>query len=314
MAFIRIAILGLSGVLSVSACVAQTADQAPTSLTSQQNAPSVSALTDGELTTYPDTTDGIKAQMVAAFEAYRSGDMQKFSMLLEGFALPNPDAWLADALGAEKAGQLRGEYAKNFSYFKTNLTHLFDLAKDGKHPEFRIEKWQARTSSPPSVPIKPELASDIESFHMFLFKEKDQSAKSEWMTTFFYDGGVFRYLGSGGSPFWEPKRIVVSLAQQVGPDGRIIANGALQAARLIHSVAPEYPPEAKKMHIEGTVHLHAVIGKDGSVKDLSVIDGDPDLARAAMKAVQQWRYEPTLLGGKPVEVNTTIAVTFNLNH
>jgi periplasmic protein TonB len=64
--------------------------------------------------------------------------------------------------------------------------------------------------------------------------------------------------------------------------------------------------------MQGTVHLHAVIGKDGRVKDIRVIDGDFDLAQAAVRAVRQWRYAPTLLNGQPVEVDTTISVVFSL--
>jgi protein TonB len=61
------------------------------------------------------------------------------------------------------------------------------------------------------------------------------------------------------------------------------------------------------------VRLHAVIAKDGSIKDLEVLSGDPLLADAALKAVRQWRYKPTLLDGQPKEVTTTIDVVFALN-
>lgn len=66
--------------------------------------------------------------------------------------------------------------------------------------------------------------------------------------------------------------------------------------------------------MEGVVRLHAIIGKDGAIRDLSVVSGDALLTDAAMKAVRQWRYEPTLLNGEPVEVDTIIDVIFSLNH
>jgi periplasmic protein TonB len=87
----------------------------------------------------------------------------------------------------------------------------------------------------------------------------------------------------------------------------------LTAARLINRVNPEYPKKARKQHVEGTVRLHAVISKDGSIKNLEVISGDPLLVDAALKAVRQWRYSPTLLDGRPKEVSTTIDVVFALN-
>jgi protein TonB len=75
---------------------------------------------------------------------------------------------------------------------------------------------------------------------------------------------------------------------------------------------PVYPPIAKTAHISGTVMLHAVIAKDGSVEDLQYVSGPPLLMKAAMDAVKQWRYQPTQLNGEPVEVDTTISVVFTL--
>jgi protein TonB len=58
--------------------------------------------------------------------------------------------------------------------------------------------------------------------------------------------------------------------------------------------------------------LRAIIGKDGSVAELQVVSGHPLLVKAAVDAVRQWRYKPTLLNGEPVEVDTTITVSFRL--
>jgi TonB family protein len=84
------------------------------------------------------------------------------------------------------------------------------------------------------------------------------------------------------------------------------------ASNLIHQVAPEYPPIAKTAHISGTVLLHAVIGKDGTVEDLQYVSGPPLLMKSAMDAVRQWQYKPTFLNGEPIGVDTTISVVFTL--
>jgi protein TonB len=94
---------------------------------------------------------------------------------------------------------------------------------------------------------------------------------------------------------------------------RIRQGGAVQAALLVNKVQPVYPPLARQTRISGTVRLHAIISKSGQVEQLEVISGHPLLVRAAMDAVQQWRYKPTLLNGEPVEVDTTIDVIFSLN-
>lgn len=93
---------------------------------------------------------------------------------------------------------------------------------------------------------------------------------------------------------------------------RIRIGGQVEAAKLINGPRPEYPQLAKMARIQGTVRLEAVISKDGTIQDLKVISGHPLLVKAALSAVQQWRYQPTLLNGEPVEVITEIDVNFTL--
>ncbi len=86
----------------------------------------------------------------------------------------------------------------------------------------------------------------------------------------------------------------------------------LQAAKLVFQPKPEYPPLARLARIQGRVRLEAIIAKDGTIADLKVMSGHPLLAEAALEAVRRWRYQPTLLNGKPVEVETEIEVNFIL--
>lgn len=93
---------------------------------------------------------------------------------------------------------------------------------------------------------------------------------------------------------------------------RIRVGGNVQAAALTRQVQPVYPQIARTAHIQGTVMLHAIIAKDGTIQELTYVSGPALLMRAAMDAVRQWRYKPTLLNGEPVEVDTTIQVVFTL--
>lgn len=93
---------------------------------------------------------------------------------------------------------------------------------------------------------------------------------------------------------------------------RIKVGGQVQAANLLHQVLPTYPAIAKTAHVAGTVRLHAVIAKDGSIQELQYVSGPALLMRAAMDAVHEWKYRPTMLNGEPVEVDTTIDVVFSL--
>jgi protein TonB len=93
---------------------------------------------------------------------------------------------------------------------------------------------------------------------------------------------------------------------------RVTVGGQVQAAKLINKVPPQYPEVAKSAHVTGTVVLHAVISKNGGIEQLQLVSGPPLLAKAAMDAVGQWRYQPTVLNGQPVEVDTTVDVVFSL--
>lgn len=99
--------------------------------------------------------------------------------------------------------------------------------------------------------------------------------------------------------------------QSAAPGSAIPAN--VMAAKLIHNVTPAYPKIAKKAHVSGTVVLHVIVGADGKVQEVSVISGPSLLTQAAVDAVEQWQYEPTLLNGVPVNVRTTVSVVFELD-
>ena len=87
----------------------------------------------------------------------------------------------------------------------------------------------------------------------------------------------------------------------------------VQAAKLINQPMPVYPKAARRKKIQGDVVLYAIIDTDGSVESLTIISGDPTLVKAAEDAVRQWKYQPTLIDDKPVVVDTTITVKFQLD-
>jgi TonB family protein len=88
--------------------------------------------------------------------------------------------------------------------------------------------------------------------------------------------------------------------------------GSVSAAHLLHQEQPLYPETARLERIQGTIRLHAIIGKDGTIRGLRVMSGACSLSKAAYDAVRKWRYSPTTFNGQPVEVDTTIDVIFSL--
>ena len=109
--------------------------------------------------------------------------------------------------------------------------------------------------------------------------------------------------------------VVLPPAEKMTPEQRRptkISEPVLQAL-LISRFEPRYPPLALQTRKEGNVLLHAIISRDGRITALEAVSGSPLLVQAALEAVRQWRYRPTILNGEPVEVETSITVIFRLS-
>ena len=120
---------------------------------------------------------------------------------------------------------------------------------------------------------------------------------------------IDRSTDAPGPPTARPKPVATS-TMSAEP---LRVSSDLQAAKILKKVIPQYPALARQARISGTVKLMGIIGKDGTVQRLQVISGHPLLQKAALDAVSQWRYQPTVLDGEPVEVIAPIDVIFTLS-
>ena len=114
----------------------------------------------------------------------------------------------------------------------------------------------------------------------------------------------------GPPPAVEVVKTVV--APPVADAKPIRVSSIILSSKLIKQVLPKYPTLARQTRVSGSVHLLGTIAKDGRVQDLRVLDGHPLLRQAALEAVSQWVYSPTILNGQPVEVEAPIEVNFTL--
>jgi protein TonB len=140
-----------------------------------------------------------------------------------------------------------------------------------------------------------------------VFKEPDlppEVINNTSMTAIFSNIPGQGFIGSNSPSLPSPPK-------PTGPV-RIKQGGIVTAASILSQTRPVYPALARQARIQGNVVLHAIIGKDGRVAQLEVTSGHPLLVQAALDAVKQWLYKPTLLNGDSVEVDTTITVTFTM--
>jgi protein TonB len=97
------------------------------------------------------------------------------------------------------------------------------------------------------------------------------------------------------------------------PPAPVRVGGAIRAPQKIRDVAPRYPVIAQQSKVQGLVILEAVISEEGAVESLRVLRSQPLLDAAAVEAVRQWRFTPTMLNGQPVPVVMTVTVNFTLS-
>ena len=128
--------------------------------------------------------------------------------------------------------------------------------------------------------------------------------------------GVWQSFGndrSGATIVLPPPPEPVRPSEPAAANAPIRVGGDVQSAKLINRTMPRYPRRAIEGRIQGLVRLEAIIGKDGTIQKLRVVSGHPFLVPAALLAVKQWRYRPTLLNGQPVPVITQVEVRFTLS-
>ena len=109
------------------------------------------------------------------------------------------------------------------------------------------------------------------------------------------------------------------LEETANPASKAVTRGqesdpseSFAGGKLLHRVPPVYPPEALAARLEGDVVLQGVIGKDGAVREVRVVSGDPRLADSAAVAVRHWRYDPFRSHGEAVDMLSTLTVHFRL--
>jgi TonB family protein len=113
----------------------------------------------------------------------------------------------------------------------------------------------------------------------------------------------------------ESRMTPATAGAQAGGITPVRVGGSVRPPRKVRDVHPVYPRSMREAGLEGVVPLEAIIGRDGTVQSLRVVSAQvhPDFARAAIDAVRQWRFDPTLLNGKPVEVVMNVSVEFALD-
>lgn len=253
---------------------------------------------------YPDSPGGLQKLFKEMLKLEKNGDTKVLAPYVQSLILPNSDAWFRSAFGDVIGASLAGDYGRTQAELPMSFPDtLADLV--AKHlPDPQAIRFTDSCNSQASETEYPILLLRANAQPLYDVRF-EYGTRLTLLPYFAYVDGAFRYLGNF--------RVLVRSFSPAGADvKRLQIGGKVISASLIHQVMPKYPADAKVRGLHGTVLLHALIGTDGHVHDLQVMQGTCSLAQSAVKAVSQWRYKPTLLAGDAVQVDTTITVIFNL--
>jgi len=237
---------------------------------------------------YPSSSEGLRQLLNNMLASAKNGDLEQLRSIIREMEIPDYEAWFPKNFGQERGESWAEPYGrwltkneKDFEELMMKLAHM--------EGEFIVEKMDTEK--------RYDLFNGPLDSYLARWRVPDAAKGKDLVTLaeFFLVDGKFRWNATVEFfPFQPPaKRSVVP-------------------PRVVKKVPPEYPEEAKRNKVEGTVKLQVILRKDGTVAVQNVVEGDPILAPAAIEAVKRWRYEPTQLDGKPVDVQTTIEVNFTL--
>lgn len=265
---------------------------------------------------YPDTASGLEHLVRDILKAQKSNDGERANALLQSMVLSDPRGWYDRVFGVDVGSDPEATYGKLVASIVPSLAHTlltaqaqgltdvsvvrFDKSCDDNAGEDTFGILHARIEPVPLYEVR--LAHSNKFMRLFAFSYVDGGFR--FIITPKMDGKVFRSPASDNP--------AAKSAESKLVEARVRVGGPVQAARLIRKVQPYYPETARSERLQGTVRLRALIAKDGSLAKLYVIKGYCSLAESALQAVREWRYEPTLFNGEPVEVDTEITAIFQL--
>jgi TonB family protein len=257
--------------------------------------------------TVADSAEGLQSQIGTILESAknhhskRKHDSKTFGDLISDLRIPEKSNWFASKFGDDLGAKLATEYSRSWDSFRDTLTRSFLGAVESKPKQILVTLFGSSSSRFDQANMTSMQQGAKSSLTLYEITLLTGRGKDSVPGLYVNADGAFRVLN--WATFYQ--------VPNVKPE-RIRIGGNVQQARLVHQVNPVPPSDAIKNHVQGTVQLHVVIDIHGNVKQVDVLSGPPDLTTAATDAVKQWRYQPTLLNGDPVEVDTTVSVSFAL--
>lgn len=248
---------------------------------------------------YAESSDGLKQLVTDLIALAHKKDKAALSAAFESLELPNHSEWFNSEFGSAEGMILDAQYSALLRESRRNLDEFL------KHlsPDATISVSVSTPTSTPNPTSIDDFAIGRMSHPLAIYAAiiPGKNGYSSILNDFIYVNGAFRHV--------EPW---VWYKLKNAPVGRIRMGGSVMAAKIKKKINPAYPAGARSGFVQGTVRVRVVLAVDGTVKDAQIVSGDSQLTQNTLEAVRQWVYEPTLLNGVPVEVETVVDVVFSL--
>lgn len=253
---------------------------------------------------YPDSPKGLQDFLEVVFAAIKANDKPRIDLVWQHTQLPGHAAWFARVFGDKEGAALEAAYTRKLGStaaqpgrtyeFVAGLdTFKFVVLPLAQAAVSRADSWAKLILLSMKAPVSVYRAEAI----------GPAGAASYMLGYFFYVEGSFRWIDES----------VFSALSAARISTRLPYISALEAQMLLlQSTPPVTPPLVRRDGISNTVMLDVIIDVLGQVRSASILSGDLVLGNAARAAVLGWRYRPYIQNGRPVDVETTVTVTFPL--
>jgi TonB family protein len=282
---------------------------------------------------YDNSTDGLRAQLQDILAAAREPDHSHLESLIKALKMPNYEAWFIENYGEERGRRLANSYGPNLASFVSDSESLFSqIAADNGELDVNAHGVALRPAMDRGV--RRRLAVGLKEFFSVQWVQRDDSGgrRVAAIGTFVYVDGQFRTLWSFAKLDFDSYPSLRAPGPQAGwstspdhapnPDNsnRPVTGPVESGVRISswptceYCPGAEYPEEARKKHLEGTVVLQVTVQPDGSGTDIKVVSSpEPEMAQAAMDTVGKWRFKPARnVDGDPVPYREAIEVSFRM--
>jgi len=253
---------------------------------------------------YPDSPKGLQDFLEVVFAAMKANDKPKIDSLWQSTKLPEHAAWFAHVFGDKEGAALEAAYARQLGSSASGPGKTYTFVASLDTAKFVVLPLAQAAVNRPDSWAKPILLSMKARVSVYRAEAIGPAGAASYMLGyFFYVGGSFRWIDESLFSVLTVAKISTRLPYISGLEAQML---------LLQSAPPITPPLVRKDGTSNTVMLDVIIDDLGQVRSASILSGDLVLGNAARAAVLGWRYRPYIQNGRPVNVETTVTVTFPL--